>query len=133
MVPITVGASGKVYYMNPIELEESRKVHSKSRAYDSVLLELTKLFEEYNIEEADKFIFSEMSCGTSTPARCPISNTIRNSLELPIDYPVFTMSDYIEFGGGENKKYLPIGNSIIASFVHRFDNGHYPELNPFNH
>ena len=108
MVPITVGASGKVYYMNPIELEESRKVHSK-------------------------FIFSEMSCGTSTPARCPISNTIRNSLGLPIDYPVFTMSDYIEFYEGENKKYIPIGNTIIASFVHHFDNGYYPELNPFNH
>ena len=133
MVPITVGASGKVYYMNPIELEESRKVHSKSRAYDNVLLELARVFEEYDIDNADKFIFSEMSCGTSTPALCPISNTIRNSLGLPIDYPVFTMSDYIELYEGENKKYIAIGNTIIASFVHHFDNGYYPELNPFNH
>ena len=130
MVPITVGASGKVYYMNPIELEESRKVHSKSRAYDNVLLELARVFEEYGIDNADKFIFSEMSCGTSTPALCPISNTIRNSLGL---HPVYTMSDYIELYEWENKKYIAIGNTIIASFVHHFDNGYYPELNPFNH
>ena len=130
MVPITVGASGKVYYMNPIELEESRKVHSKSRAYDNVLLELARVFEEYGIDNADKFIFYEMSCGTSTPALCPISTTIRNSLGL---HPVYTMSDYIELYEGENKKYIAIGNTIIASFVHHFDNGYYPELNPFNH